>query len=104
MLCPADADFIADGSLIDIKTQVGTKNAKGIRTDNLKNEHLYQVLAYVLFDRSDSYAITHFGIYSARYGNLTVWPVASGFEALAGERLNVAAERETVWRLLGGRI
>jgi hypothetical protein len=102
-LCPADADFIADGTLIDIKTQVGTKNAKGIRTDNLKNEHLYQVLAYVLFDRSDSYAITNFGIYSARYGNLTVWPVSSGFEALAGERLNLAAERETVWRLLGGR-
>lgn len=103
VLCPADADFIADGSLIDIKTQVGTKNANGVRTDNLKNEHLYQVLAYVLFDHSDSYAITSFGIYSARYGNLTIWPVSSGFEALAGERVNLAAEREIVWRLLGGR-
>lgn len=103
VLCPADADFIADGSLVDIKTQVGTRNAQGVRTDNLKNDHLYQVLAYVLFDRSDSYAITSFGIYSARYGNLTVWPVSSGFEALAGERVNLAAERETVWRLLGRR-
>jgi hypothetical protein len=103
VLCPADADFIADGSLIDIKTQVGTRNSQGVRTDNLKNEHLYQLLAYALFDRSDSYAITSFGIYSARYGNLTVWPVSSGFEALAGERVNLAAEREIVWRLLGGR-
>lgn len=102
-LCPADADLIAAGSLIDIKTQVGTKNAGGIRTDNLKNEQLYQVVAYVLFDRADSYGITSFGIYSARYGNLTAWPVSSGFEALAGERLNLTAERETVWRLLGGR-
>jgi hypothetical protein len=34
VLCPADADFIADGSLIDIKTQVGTRNSQGVRTDN----------------------------------------------------------------------
>jgi hypothetical protein len=102
-LCPADADLIADGSLIDIKTQVGTKNTQGVRTDNLKNEHLYQVVSYLLFDRSDTYRITSFGIYSARYGCLTQWPVSTGLETLAGERIDLTAERQFVWRLLGGR-
>lgn len=53
-LCPADADIIHDGRLLDIKTHLGALNKKtGARSDSLALTDLYQVLAYALFDRSD---------------------------------------------------
>ncbi|MFV0458639.1 MAG: hypothetical protein ACK5MT_07730 [Actinomycetales bacterium] len=102
-LCPADADLIHDGRLLDIKTHLGSKNAKtGVRTDRLDLTDLYQMIAYVLFDRSDAYAIRSLGIYSGRYGALVTWPLAEALETMAAASIDLAEEREVVWRLLGG--
>ncbi len=102
-LCPADADLIHDGRLLDIKTHLGTPNKRtGVRSGGLSLIDLYQVLAYALFDRSDAYALRSLGIYSARYGALVTWPLFEALESMAGDSIDVAAEREVVWGLLGG--
>ncbi|MGL5851557.1 MAG: hypothetical protein ACRCZD_12315 [Phycicoccus sp.] len=104
-LCSADADLIADGLLLDIKTRLGSTNARsGERYDNLPLLDIYQVLAYALFDYSDTYRITKVGIYSARYGTLVTWPISDTLETLAGEPVDLARERSVVWRLLGGDV
>jgi hypothetical protein len=75
-LVSADADIIAGGLLLDVKTTVGTKRSDGSRYDGLERKTLYQLLGYVLFDFSDTYVITDIGLYAARYGRLTTWPMA----------------------------
>lgn len=100
-LVPADADLIAGGCLLELKVVAGTKNARtGVRPDDLKKENLFQVIAYTLFDTVDEYKIDSFGVYSARYGNLTTWPLVEGLGILAGRPVDVAAERTAVWNLL----
>lgn len=94
MLCGADADVISNGLLLDFKTAV-----KG---NALSREHLYQLLGYTLFDRSDRYGINRIGIYSARFAALISWELGPALELLAGEPVNLAEEREKVWGLLGG--
>lgn len=103
-LCPADADFICDGSLTEIKTRLGTLNRKtGRRSDSLSNIDLFQVISYALFDHSDRHHITDIAIYSSRYGNYIRWPLQPALSTMAGAQVDVAAEREAVWRVLGGR-
>lgn len=102
-LCSADADLIAGGLLLDIKTHLGTRNQRtGNRSDGLALTALYQVVTYVLFDHSDAYKITDIGIYSARYGSLVTWPLPYALNAMADEPIDLAKERDEVWRLLGG--
>ena len=102
-LCPADADLIADGTLIDLKTRLGVVPAGSTaRRDRLRVTDIYQVLAYTLFDRSDAHRIDALGIYSARYGLLVTWPLADMLATLAGQPVDLQAAREHVWRLLGG--
>lgn len=104
LLCPADADLIVDGTLLDIKTRLGTVVPRtGARRDVFKATDIYQVLAYTLFDRSDTYAITAIGIYSARYGLFVTWPLDDVLATLAGEPVDLRRAREQVWRLLGAR-
>ncbi len=103
-LCPADADFICDGVLIEIKTRLGTANKKtGERSDGLSNIDLYQVICYALFDRSDRHRITDIGFYSARYGNYIHWPLTQALSVMADEEVDVANERAAIWKVLGGR-
>lgn len=103
-LCAADADLIADRLLVDIKTRLGPKNPRtGARADRLQKSDVQQLLGYVLFDTTDRYRIDAVGIYSARYGRLTTWPLPELLDRLAGEPVDLAAERREVWRLLGGR-
>ena len=82
-LCPADADLITDGLLLDIKTHLGGKTKTG-RTDGLSLMDAYQLLGYVLFDRPDEFAINRVGIYSARYAHLTTWDLSDYLSSLAG--------------------
>lgn len=93
-LCPADADLISDGLLLDLKTAV-----KG---NSLSREDLYQLLAYALFDHSNAYGLDRIGIYSARFGALVTWELIPTLELLAGGTVDLAAEREKIWSLLGG--
>lgn len=60
----ADADFVVDGCLIDIKT---TKNPK------IEPSWLYQIVGYLLLDYDDTFAIRSVGIYMARQGKLFKW-------------------------------
>jgi len=101
-LCAADADFIVSGRLVELKVRLGALNAKGQRSDGLSLEDIYQMLAYVLFDRSDEYSLKWVSMYSARYGLLTTWSLRQFIHILSGHELDVAAERATVWELLGG--
>lgn len=102
-LCKADADVIAGGLLLDFKTSIGTKNARtGSRSDRLDLLDLYQIVAYALFDRSDSYAIDRVGIYSARFGHLVSWDLQVLLDTLAGEHTPVENARAEVWMALGG--
>jgi hypothetical protein len=101
-LCAADADFIVDGRLVEVKVRLGALSAKGVRSDGLTLEDIYQMLAYALFDRSDEYGIKWVSMYSARYGLLTTWSLRQYMLILSGQHLDVDAERATVWELLGG--
>ncbi|MFD8769701.1 hypothetical protein [Microbacterium oxydans] len=63
-LCAADADVIANGILLDFKTSLGTKVSRpGGRSERLKLKDLHQVVAYALFDYSDSYLIHWVGLF-----------------------------------------
>lgn len=89
---------------MDIKTHLGAKNPRtGVRSDGLSLIDLYQVVAYALFDHSDTYQMTDIGIYSARYGALVTWPLRSALQNLANGSVDIATERARVWSLLGGR-
>lgn len=102
-LCHADADLVVDGLLLELKTRLGAKDQRtGERRDSLSLIDLYQLLGYVLFDRPDELRIREVGFYSARFGHLQVWPVEQLLNSLAMEQVDLAAEREHVWQILGG--
>ncbi|ORA26940.1 hypothetical protein BST13_31470 [Mycobacterium aquaticum] len=104
VLCKADADLIADGHLIDVKTHLGALNrATGARSDRLPLSTIYQLAGYALFDYADTYGITAVGVYSARYGALWTRDFAEFLQELAGGVVDIAAERAAVWNRLGGR-
>lgn len=99
-LIAAEADLICDGLLIDIKTQLGTKNSEGRRGDRVTLEQLYQLLAYALLDHSNTYGITELGFYSARYGSLTMWPLEYFTAAMAGHPVDFTTAREQLWDMM----
>ena len=102
-LCSADADLIYDGTLLELKSHRGKKDPRtGTRGDKLELHDLYQLMAYALFDKEDEYGIHTIGVYSARYGHFVSWPLQDTLDTMAGTPIDVQAERETVWRLLGG--
>jgi hypothetical protein len=95
--CAADADVLAGGTLIDIKVQLGALDkATGTRTDALQSSSVQQLIGYALFDTYNANSIERIGIYSARYGNLTTWPLHEALEKLAGKRVNLGFQREQV--------
>ncbi|CAM2906878.1 hypothetical protein [Skermania piniformis] len=101
--CAADADLIADGVLIDIKTRLGPADPRtGARSDRLPRADLYQLIGYALFDSTDRYGIHEIGLYSARYGYFPRWPICDVLAELAGGPVDLAGERRAVARLLGG--
>ena len=69
----ADADFIANGCLWDIKTTIRSY---------LNGEWLYQLLGYVLLDFEDEHRIREVGIYMARQGVQLRWPLDELLDAV----------------------
>jgi hypothetical protein len=103
LLCAADADLIADGLLLDLKTRLGVASTRpGGRATSLPRLDVYQLLAYAFFDWSDRYRITSIGIYAARYGLLATWPLDAALRTLAGRPVDLVEVRRDVRRLLGG--
>lgn len=102
--CKADADVIASGCLLDLKTRVGAPNrSSGLRHDDLRNVDVFQMLGYALFDFDDQYGITRLGMYSSRYGHMTTWDLEEFMERIACRPVDVEAERQKVKFLLTGQ-
>ncbi|MGW4371355.1 hypothetical protein ACWEKT_37520 [Nocardia takedensis] len=100
-LCSADADLIVDGTLIELKARLGAANKKtGQRSDSLALTDIYQMIGYALFDTTDVFGIHTVAFYSARYGTLHRWTLRGLLDTLAGESVDLAAERTRVWELL----
>jgi hypothetical protein len=90
-LIKADADLIAAGLLLELKT--AAKLSLGI-TD------LLQVIGYALLDFEDDYRIAELGIFTARYGYLATWELATLLSELAGHPVTVQSARDEFWRFL----
>jgi len=91
-LMNADADLIAGGLLIDLKTSAGKPS--------LPLADLYQVIGYALLDFDDEYRIDSVGIFSARYARLTRWPLDSLLRELAGHEISLTRTRRSFRQLL----
>ncbi len=72
----ADADFIVNGCLIDIKTTTGQK---------VEAKYLRQLVGYLLLDYDDALHIESVGIYMTRQGELFTWPIADFLCQLTGD-------------------
>jgi len=70
-----------------------------VRAASLKMESVRQVLGYVLHDYDDVYRIDEIGVYQARYGTLTRWPLQALLDRLAGRSVDLATERR-LWQQL----
>jgi hypothetical protein len=81
----ADADFIVDGCLVDIKTT---------KSRTLAREHVYQPLGYVLLDYEDEHGINGIGYYSSRVPALTQWPLDQLIDELSTGEQTVAGLRK----------
>lgn len=96
----AEADLIADGLLIDIKTTLAPRNKAGLRPDVLKADYVYQLLGYALLDYSNQYNIDRLGIFSARYGTLTEWPLERVTSLMSNRKFDFPAARQEVWDIM----
>ena len=72
----ADADFIVDQCLVELKASVQLK---------IEPEWLWQLAGYLLLDYVDTYQITSVGIYMARQGMLFTWPVEEFLHVLTSD-------------------
>jgi len=91
-LLHADADLIAAGLLLDLKTSAAKPSLA--RTD------MFQVIGYALLDFEDAYRLTHLGIISARYAYLTTWPIQDLLDELAGHAVRLPDIRDDFRHLL----
>lgn len=96
----AEADLVAGGSLVDIKTTLAPKNKAGLRPDVIKTDHIYQLLGYALLDYSNQYNIDRLGIFSARYGKLTEWPLEQVTSIMSGSKFDLIAARQEIWNIM----
>jgi hypothetical protein len=96
----AEADLIAGGLLVDIKTTLAPKNKAGLRPEVLKAENVYQLLGYALLDYSNQYNIDQLGIFSARYGTLVTWHLERVTALLSGLDFDFPAARQDVWDMM----
>jgi hypothetical protein len=91
-LVKADADLIAAGLLIDLKT-AAAKPSLGVK-------EAFQVIGYALLDFDDAYQLTDVGIFSARYAYLASWDLQALLDQLAGHAVSLAGTRDEFRRLL----
>lgn len=88
----ADADLIAAGLLLELKT------AKP--KPSLAKVELYQLVGYALLDFDDAFGLESVGVFNARYGYLATWDLADLLEELAGFRVSLPALRGQFRELL----
>ena len=90
-LIKADADVIAAGLLLDLKTD--SKLSLGVTT-------MFQVIGYALLDFDDAYQLTEVGTFSARYAYLATWDIGTLFDELAGHHVSLPFIRQEFRQLL----
>jgi hypothetical protein len=90
-LMNADADLIAAGLLLDLKTS--RKLTLGV-TD------AFQVIGYALLDFDDEFGIQQVGIFTARYAYLAAWDLTSLLSELAGHEVHIQLARHEFRQLL----
>jgi hypothetical protein len=91
-LLNADAELIAAGLLINLKTTT--------RRPSLSRTDLFRVIGYALLDFDDAHQITDLGIFSARYAYLATWDIQTLMDELAGHVVSLSDTREEFRRLL----
>jgi len=91
-LLRADADLIAAGLLIDLKTAVARPS--------LGVQDAFQLIGYALLDFDDAYQLADVGIFRARYGYLARWGLQELLDELAGHPVGLAETREEFRALL----
>ena len=91
----ADADLIAAGLLVELKTTLGSKAADGRRVCAIDRTELYQVLGYAILDFKDRYRIDAVMVCNARYGYVASWPLGPLVEELSGGKMDLAGARES---------
>jgi hypothetical protein len=90
-LMNADADLIAAGLLLDLKTS---------RNLTLGVKDILQVIGYALLDFDDEFGVDAVGIFAARYAYLATWDLASLLNELAGRPVSLAETRSQFRELL----
>jgi hypothetical protein len=90
-LIMADADLIAAGLLMDLKTSARF---------SLPVTDLFQVIGYALLDFDDEFGVTEVGLFSARYGYLATWEISSLLDQLAGKPVSLPGTRREFRDLL----
>jgi hypothetical protein len=90
-LIKADADLVAGGLLLDLKTS---------SKESLAATDLFQVIGYALLDFDDASRVSELGIFAARYGYLAVWELDNLLDELAGREVALHATRDEFRRLL----
>jgi hypothetical protein len=91
-LIKADADLIAAGLLIDLKTSA--------KKPSLAVTDLLQVIGYALLDFDDEYHLNALGIFSARYAYLATWELPALLSELAGHDVDLQVTRRRLRDLL----
>ncbi|HTU72001.1 MAG TPA: hypothetical protein VMG38_00645 [Trebonia sp.] len=91
-LIRADADLIAAGLLIDLKTSAA-RPSLGIK-------EAFQLIGYALLDFDDDYRLDVVGILSARYAFLATWDLRELLDRLAGHAVTLPGARDDFRRLL----
>lgn len=91
-LMHADADLVAAGLLLELKTSA--------KRPSLGVVDLFQVIGYTLLDFDDEFNIDTVGIFNARYGYLAMWSLGLLLDELAGYPVSLAAARAQFRELL----
>ncbi len=90
-LMAADADLVAAGLLLELKTY---------KTLSLGLHDVLQVVGYALLDFDDEYRIDTLGLFNARYAKLATWRLYDLLHELAGYSVDVPKVRDDFRRLL----
>ena len=91
-LLKADADLIAAGLLLELKT-----SSKKLALPVID---ILQVIGYVLLDFEDEFQLDALGIFNARYACLTIWEMSTVLPELARHEVSLQNVRSEFRQLL----
>lgn len=94
-LMRGDADLIAAGLLLEVKT---TKKAA------LSKVEACQLIGYALMDLDDAFRLDTVGVFAARYGYLATWNLVELLQELSGRAVDLATLRGEFRSLLLTRL